>query len=72
MNILEVVRSSWNEYLLTDYKTIYTTMQPMPPIPLPPSASMGVAVAGSESVSKTMGKSVAKRSIGGCQIKMVR
>ena len=53
-----------------DYKTIYATMQ-FPPEPLP-SASTGVAVAGSESeVSKTMEKSVGKKSIGGCQIKMV-
>jgi len=60
-------------YLPTDYKTIYATMQ-LPDVEgLPLSASMGVAVAGSElEVSKTMEESVAKRSIGGCQIKMVR
>jgi len=71
--VLVISRLSWNECLPTDYKTIYATMQlPFPPVPEPLSASMGVAVAGSKSeVSKTMEESVAKKSIGGCQIKMV-
>jgi hypothetical protein len=64
-------RLSWNEYLP---RTIYATRQEgVPPVPEPWSASMGVAVAGSElEVSKTMEESVAKKSIGGCQIKMVQ
>ena len=74
LNILVVIRLLWNVYLPTDCKTIYTTMHRLTaPEELPLSVSMGVTVAGSESeVSKTMEKSVAKRSIGGCQIKMVR
>jgi len=73
LNILVVIRFLWNMYLPMDYKTIYATIQ-LPFVPeVPPSASMGVAVAGSElEVSKTMEESVAKRSIGGCQIKMVQ
>ena len=72
-NVLAVVRLSWNEYksvyyLPTDYKTLYTTMQPLPP-PVPSSASMGKGVAGSElEVSKATEESVVKRSIGGCQL----
>ena len=70
-NIPVISRLSWNEYIP---KTIYATRQPPdPPIPEPPSASMGVAVAGSElEVSKTIEESVARKSIGGCQIKMVQ
>jgi len=50
--------------MLQNYMTIYATMQPALS-ELPPSTSMGVAVAGSESeVSKAMEESVAKRSIG--------
>jgi hypothetical protein len=80
LNILEVIGLLCNVDLPTDYETIYARMQPPvpeePPDPVeppPPSPSMGVAVAGSESeVSKTAEESIAKRSIGGCQIKAVR
>ena len=52
-----------------DYKTIYATMHCCWGSP---SALTGVAVTGSESVvSKTMEERVAKKSIGGCQIKMM-
>jgi hypothetical protein len=64
---------SWDD-LPTDSKAIYATAQLLPPEEvLPLSASMGVAIAGAESeASKIMEESVAKRSIGGCEIKMVR
>ena len=55
---------------MTDSKSVYAIMQPIDP---PPSASIGVALAGSASgLSKAMEKSVAKRSINMCKIEMVR
>jgi len=54
---------------VADKKAVYATTQPEPE---PPSASMGVALAGSDSgSSKAMEKSVAKRSINVCQGVMV-
>ena len=66
------IRLSWN--VSSDrLQDIYATTQAPVPAELPLSASMGVTVVGSElEVSKIMEESVAKRSIGGCQIKMVQ
>ena len=53
-----------------DQKAVYATTQPPDE---PPSASIGVALAGSDSgAAKAMEKSVAKRSIDACQIEMAR